>query len=181
LAGSVTSASFSTKPAYKPESTQDLVNFAIDMKHDGKAETTIASRTRFLRQLSKMADLKNPEQVKTILTTQTTWNRLTRRRHAETYDAFLRFMNIQWTRPRFIPESRFPFIPTETEIDELIASCGNRTATLLQTLKETGIRISEAVKLKWTDLSTEQKTLNITPAKGSNPRLYAYPTNSSTC
>jgi integrase len=80
-------------------------------------------------------------------------------------------MNIQWTRPRFIPESRFPFIPTETEIDELIASCGNRTATLLQTLKETGIRISEAVKLKWTDLSTEQKTLNITPAKGSNPRL----------
>jgi integrase len=171
LASSVTSASFLTTPAYEPKTTQDLINFAIDMQQNGKAEETITSRTRFLRQLSKMADLKNPEQVKNILTTRTTWNKLTRRRHAETYDAFLRFMNIQWTKPHFMPESRFPFIPTETEIDELIASCGNRTATLLPTLKETGIRISEAVKLKWTDLSTEQKTLNITPAKGSNPRL----------
>ena len=128
-----------------------------------------------------MADLKNPEQVKTILTTQTTWNKLTRRRHAETYNAFLRFLNIKWTKPHFIPENRFPFIPTETEIDELIASCGNRTATLLQTLKETGIRISEAIKLKWTDLTQNKKHSTSHQPKEATLDSYAYPTNSSTC
>jgi len=39
---------------------------------------------------------------------------------------------------------KIPFIPTETEIDHLIAGCGRKTATLLQLLKETGIRIGEA-------------------------------------
>ncbi len=171
MAGSVAPIDFSTAPAYKPQIIQDLINFAIDMKQNGKAEATISSRTRILRQLAKMADLRDPEQVKTTLSTRQTWNKRTRRRVAETYDAFLKFLGIKWTRPRYIPEDRLPFIPTEAEIDQLIASCGSHTATLLQTLKETGIRISEATFLKWTDLSSEQKTLNITPAKGSNPRL----------
>jgi integrase len=44
-------------------------------------------------------------------------------------------------------------------------------ATLLQFLKETGIRISEALKLKWIDLNTINRTASITPSKGSNPRI----------
>jgi integrase len=59
----------------------------------------------------------------------------------------------------------------EQEIDQLIASTGKTTATLLQTLKETGIRIGEAKILKWIDINLQQKTVNITPEKGSNPRI----------
>jgi len=40
-----------------------------------------------------------------------------------------------------------PFIPLESEIDQPIASCRKHTATLLQLLKETGVRIGEAAKL----------------------------------
>jgi integrase/recombinase XerD len=41
----------------------------------------------------------------------------------------------------------------------------------LQPLKETGIRIGELTQLKWIDIDTERKTVNITPEKHSNPRV----------
>jgi integrase len=44
-------------------------------------------------------------------------------------------------------------------------------ATALQILKETGMRIGEAHKLKWIDMNLINKTVNITPEKGSNPRI----------
>jgi integrase len=59
----------------------------------------------------------------------------------------------------------------ETEIDQLIASCRKKLSTILQILKETGMRIGEAHKLKWIDINLENKTINITPEKGSNPRI----------
>jgi integrase len=76
-----------------------------------------------------------------------------------------------WKPPKYMTTAKMPFIPTEQEIDLLISATGKMTSTVLQTLKETGIRIGELVQLKWKDLDTERKTLNITPEKGSNPRI----------
>ncbi|MFW6109078.1 MAG: hypothetical protein ACOC6N_01380 [archaeon] len=42
----------------------------------------------------------------------------------------------------------------------------------MQTLKETAIRAGEALKLKWRDIDLERKTLQVTPEKGSNPRIF---------
>ena len=140
------------------------------MRNNGLAETTISTRIHALKQLSVMTNLTKPEQVKQIIIAQP-WKSLTKRKYLESYAALLKSLGIQWTKPRIKIEARIPFIPTEQELDLLIASCGKHMATLLQTLKETGARISETVKLKWIDLSTEQKTLNITPTKNSNPRL----------
>ena len=141
------------------------------MKKNGLSESTIISRIRSLKQLARITDLQDTEAAKATITSQQQWKKSTQRKYAEMYEAFLKFTGKSWTRPHIKPETRLPFIPTETELDQLIASCQKHTATELQTLKETGIRISELVKLKWQDLSTEQKTLNITPTKGSNPRI----------
>jgi integrase len=117
-----------------------------------------------------MANLRDPEAVKATITKQT-WKGQTKKKFVNSYHALVKYLGITWTKPHITTETKIPFIPTEAEIDQLIASCGKHTATLLQMLKETGIRISEATKLTWTDLSTEQRTINITPSKGSNPRL----------
>jgi len=45
-------------------------------------------------------------------------------------------------------------------------------AVFLQALKETGARCGEAFALKWTDIDTVSNTVNITPEKGSNPRIF---------
>jgi integrase len=70
-----------------------------------------------------------------------------------------------------MPTTKLPFIPTEQEIDLLIAGCGKVTASVLQTLKETGMRIGELILLTWLDVDTERKTVSITPEKNSNPRI----------
>jgi len=49
-------------------------------------------------------------------------------------------------------ERKLPFIPTEVEINHLIASCGKRTPTFLQVLNDTRARTAEALKLRWIEI-----------------------------
>ncbi|MEM3546314.1 MAG: site-specific integrase [Candidatus Bathyarchaeia archaeon] len=54
----------------------------------------------------------------------------------------------------------------------MIAACEPKTATFLQLLKETGIRAGEAIMLKRTDVDFTNRTVRITPEKGSEPRVF---------
>ena len=69
---------------------------------------------------------------------------------------------------------KLPFITYEREIDDLIAGCNNKVATFLQIIKETGARAGEVFNLKWTDIDFENRTITITPEKGSNPRILSF-------
>jgi integrase len=86
---------------------------------------------------------------------------------------FLRINGLTWEKPRTNVVQKFPFIPTEQEIDALISGSGKKTATFLQLLKETAMRCGEAKRLQWTDIDFEKNivTLNC-PEKGSNPRMW---------
>ena len=79
---------------------------------------------------------------------------------------------LTWEKPIYKPVVTLQFIPTEKEIDELIAGSSTQMAIFLQTLKETGARRGEVYNLKWTDLDLPQGTIRITPEKGSNPRQF---------
>ncbi|HUS79131.1 MAG TPA: site-specific integrase [Patescibacteria group bacterium] len=63
-------------------------------------------------------------------------------------------------------------MPTEKELDALIAGTGKKTSTLLQLLKETAIRIGEACNLTWDDIDFVSGVMRVTPEKGSNPRVF---------
>ena len=52
-----------------------------------------------------------------------------------------KMFNIPWEPPKIKAEQKLPFIPTEAEIDQLIAGCGKKTAAFLQVLKDTYRRI----------------------------------------
>ncbi|MEM3028238.1 MAG: tyrosine-type recombinase/integrase [Candidatus Bathyarchaeia archaeon] len=68
---------------------------------------------------------------------------------------------------------KLPFIPTETEIEQLIAghSHTKRLMAFLQLLKETGVRCGEACQPQWTDIDFERNTIRISPEKGNSPRM----------
>jgi integrase len=75
--------------------------------------------------------------------------------------------------PRYKVNRKFPFIPTEKEIDDLIAGCGKKGSTFLQLLKETAMRCGEAKRLEWTDVDFEKNIITLNDhEKGSNPRLW---------
>jgi len=79
----------------------------------------------------------------------------------------------RWEQPHYKLTRKLPFIPTEEELDTLIASCGRKTAAFLQLLKETAMRAGEANKLKWVDVDLERRIITLNePEKGGNPRMF---------
>ena len=149
-----------------------LFNFAWWMKKEGYAPSTITTRERLLRTLTKRgADLNDPDSIKEAIAKQE-WCNKRKMNAADAYTAYLRMHNQTWNTPRYRIAQKLPFIPTEKEIDALIAGCGKKTSTFLQLLKETGARSGEANSLKWTDLDLEAGTVRITPEKGSKPRIF---------
>ncbi len=151
----------------------DLVNFAWYLKKKGLREPTIQSYSSVLRGLlAAGADLGDPESVKEALAETSRsphWKALA----IAAYTAFLKMCGGTWEPPACEVTRKLPFIPTEEEIDALIASCGRKTAALLQTLKETGMRVGEALRLRWVDVDLERRLLILNePEKRGAPRIF---------
>jgi integrase len=139
-------------------------------RKQGKSDHTIEGRARELRKLARLGILYDSEAIKTYIANSKTQN-TTKMKVVDTYTTFLVFKGLTWIPPRYRITMKMHFIPTEQEIDLLIAGCGKITGTVLQTLKETGIRIGELCMLKGVDISQEYRSLSVTPEKGSNPRI----------
>jgi integrase len=89
------------------------------------------------------------------------------------YQKYAVLSGIRWNPPKYEVNRKLPFIPLEREIDELIASCGKKLSTVLQLLKETGMRIGEALRLDWNDVDFEKRTVVLNnPEKHGNPRTF---------
>jgi len=149
-----------------------LIEFAWWMKKQGYAEITVISRVKLLTILVKRGgNLLDPESIKETMAKQE-WCNKRKLNAADAYTCFLRMHNLTWTPPTYKVARTLPFIPTETEIDQLIAGCARKFTPLLQLLKETGVRIGETAQLKWTDIDLETGTVRVTPEKGSEPGMF---------
>ncbi len=147
-----------------------ILQYAWWLKKKGRREATITSRVRRLRGLAKNCNLMESESVKEMLANSEAKDS-TKAITASVYTDFLKCFGLQWEKPDYTIERAIPFIPLESEIDQLIAGCSRRTATLLQLLKETGIRIGEAARMKWVDFDAERRTVRVLAEKRSNPRI----------
>ncbi|MCS7115417.1 MAG: tyrosine-type recombinase/integrase [Candidatus Bathyarchaeota archaeon] len=149
-----------------------LIEYLWYMKKKGYAESTIKGRLKLIKRLLNLgADLSNPEEVKRVIAAQP-WCEGRKSNACDAYTTFLEMHGKTWERPLYKGIQKLPFIPQESEIDQLIAGCSPRMACFLQLLKETGMRPGEAWQLQWTDVDTATRTIRITPEKGSNPRIF---------
>jgi len=147
-----------------------IINYAWQLKKNGRAESTIETAIDRLKRLAKLCDIQEPEQVKATLATLE-WQNNTKHTVAQIYNGYLKYLGKNWIKPKYTKEHGLPFIPTEKELDSLICSGTIKTTTLLQLLKETGARIGEIARTKWIDIDLERKTIHITAEKGSNSRI----------
>ncbi|MDR2204115.1 MAG: tyrosine-type recombinase/integrase [Nitrososphaerota archaeon] len=155
----------------RQENKGQIIEFAWWMQKEGYAEATITRRAKLLKTLvNKGADILNSESVKETIAKQQHWKNKTKELAVETYDCFLEMRGQTWKKPVYKAVRTIPFIPTEEELNNLIAGCNKITATFLQLLKETGARCGEAFMLQWSDINFENRIVNITPEKGSEPR-----------
>jgi len=162
-----------TKPS-KADMRGKIIEHAWWLKKQGYRESTIRMRTNYLQILTKRgANLFDPESVKETIATQDTWNENTKLTVVSIYDTFLQMLGIKWNPPKYKVLEKIPFIPLETEIDQLISAANRKLATFLRLLKETAMRSGEAWSLKWIDIDSANNTIKLnTPEKYSNPRLF---------
>ena len=151
-----------------------IVEVAWHLKKNGRSDSTIENYSRYLTQLAKhKANLYDPESVKEVIARQEKWGIPSKLMAINAYAAFADFNGIHWTPPNYKQDRKLPFIPLEKELDALISSCSRRNAGLLLLLKETGMRIGEACRLKWVELDNEHSTITLNaPEKGSQPRMF---------
>ena len=117
-----------------------IIEYAWWLKKDGKSESTILGRTKILSILTKRgANLYDPESIKDAIAKQP-WSNGRKNNACDAYSSFLKMTKGTWEAPVYITIRKLPFIPKETEIDQLIAGSSKRMATFLQMLKETGSR-----------------------------------------
>jgi integrase len=145
--------------------------FAEQLRRDGYSNDTIKQCAHYLSLFEKKGiRILRPEEVKTFIADQK-WQTHSKATAVTMYGVFASYMRLQWVPLRYKYDQKIPFIPTEKEIDDLIAGSGKKTSPLLRLLKETGARITEALRIKWTDLDLVKGTVAINnPEKNSLPR-----------
>jgi integrase/predicted RNA-binding Zn-ribbon protein involved in translation (DUF1610 family) len=116
-------------------------------------------------------NLLDPESVKEIIGKHNIKNGA-KLQYVYAYSAFLKMLKMSWNPPKYKQEETLPFIPDESELDQLIATCrSRRMAAYLQCLKETYADPGEALRLRWIDINEKNNTITINkPVKGHLPR-----------
>lgn len=148
-----------------------ILQYAVREINKGRAEEGVKSYIYCLKALVKKgANLYDPESVKSVIATTKEWTN-SKTNKVLAYDGFLKFLGGTWEKPKYKIEAKIPFIPLETEIDQLISGTSKMVSTALKIGKETGARSGEIGRLKWTDVDSVRKIININePEKGSNTR-----------
>jgi len=162
--------------ATKPTSAEvkgKIVEFTWWLMKQGYADLTVRNYTRNIRLLMERgANIYDADSVKDRIARQE-WSAATRHVAINAYTAFLRMLGQKWEPPICKVTRKIPFIPTEQEIDALVAGCGKKTAAFLQLLKETAMRAGEANKIEWTDIDANSRIITLNnPEKNSNTRIF---------
>jgi integrase len=118
------------------------------------------------------AFLSDQESIKEVIAKQK-WQEGTKLTYVNAYAKLCEMQGIPFNKPRYrVNHQKLPFIPTETELDQLIASCSKKISTFLQLLKETGMRSGEAMRLTWKEFDFTAKTVSVNnPEKHGNARM----------
>jgi integrase len=152
----------------------EILQFAWKMEQQGYAHETIRMSVSCLRALvARNSNMAEPISVKSALAKEQKWSQSRRRNVINSYTLFLKFQGLTWEKPMCNVTRKLPFIPTEQEIDDLIAGCSNQVATFLLLIKETAMRSGEAKRIQWIDVDFERRTLVLNePEKNSLPRIW---------
>jgi integrase len=160
-----------TLTANEIKAAPQIERLATQLFNDGKDKMTARNyRTYLSYLLINGADLFDPEDTKATLA-KMPMKKSTKRLIVSLLKTWYEYNGIFWKPPTYNRDNEIPYIPTEQEIDELIAGLGKVCSVFCQILKDTGARSGEIARLHWTDIDFKTHTINIKAEKRSNGRV----------
>jgi integrase len=154
-----------------PELNSEIINFLLWMQREGYSKSSIKNVRKIVVKLAnRLGTLLDGDAVKDFVSRMEARGG-TKKLNLLAYRLFAKWKGFSFELPRVSDtEAQLPFIPTEAELDSLIAGSSKKLACLLELLKQTGCRIGEAQRIEWADLDSESCVLNIRAEKGSRNR-----------
>jgi len=139
------------------------------MKKSGYAQSTIETTSQRLKTISKFVDLNNPEEVRGWIADHEC-SLGYKCGIVDAYDRYVRFNDLEWSKPNYKREDPVITLPTEERIDRIIQSCNLRHQVEFSLMKECGLRPIEICKLTLKVLDLEKGIISIKTAKGGRSR-----------
>ena len=134
------------------------------MKKEAYAESTIEYTGKRLRHLKRNCNLENPEDVKAFIAQKNCTNAY-KESLIEAYALYCKAHQIEWNQPFYQRYDKQPRIPTEQQINAIIADASNRLSLALSIIRDLGLRPIELTWLKLRDIDLNSGTVTITSAK----------------
>ena len=139
------------------------------MENNGKSKAVINSTRKELTNLSKRANLDEPEQIKQTIAQMQTGNAY-KRMLVQAYNRYVKYYKLSWEAPLYKVVSKEITVPTDEKIKMLIASAKKPLSIKLELSYKTGLRPTEVCKLKVKDFNKDNNTVNPQTAKNGAPR-----------
>jgi integrase len=152
---------------YKEQIDKTIAKATIE----GKANNTLKSFRHRLAQLSKVADLMNPDDVKKAIAYAKLANS-SKCSFALAYEWFTKANGIQWEKPRFKWNQGTPIIPTTDQVNKIISATTLRFATMFKLMAETGVEGEELHQTHRNQFETTQGIISIKGLKGHGSANY---------
>jgi len=137
----------------------------------GLADSTLKSIASSFRQISKNADLNNPEEVKAFIANLKLSNN-SKQKYANNYNYYCKMNGIKWEKPYYRAERKIPLIPTTENINQIISASSRKYATIFTILKETGLEGMELATMPRTQIDADRGIINAEGCKGHNSRSF---------
>jgi integrase len=109
------------------------------MQKQGYRHATTKCCIQALKSIARKTDPLQPETAKGYLATAPI-SESRKAKLTEDLARFYAYKHIPFDKPNYKRIEKLPFIPLESEVDQLIATCGRKVGAVLQLVKETGIR-----------------------------------------
>jgi integrase len=155
-----------------PDTDSKIALTLIKMQNNGKAQGTIHSTERSLKQLARHCNLLKTEDVKhyiSIAQTEKTrqnptprpLDNVTKNKLIQDYDRFCTANSIQWERPYYTVTEKVIQIPTPDNVHAIISNSSKSFACIFTILTEIGCNPSELSDIPREDIDIEHATIAI--------------------
>ena len=151
-----------------------IINVLVSMENNAKSKSVINSTRKELTNLSKRANLDEPEQIKQTIAQMKTGNAY-KRMLVQAYNRYVKYYKLQWNAPCYKVTSKEITVPTDEKVSMLIAAAKKPLCTKLELSYKTGLRPIEVCRLKVKDFNKDNNSINPQTAKSGNPRKLPIP------
>jgi hypothetical protein len=156
-----------TETPYKEQIDKTIYKATIE----GKAKNTVKSFRHRLNQLSRVADLSKPDDIKQAIGYSKLSNS-SKCSYALAYEWFTKANGLQWEKPRFKWNLPTPIIPTTDQVNKIISATTQKFATIYKLMAEIGVEGEELHQTHRNQYEQTQGIISIRGLKGHGSANY---------